>query len=257
MRSGTPIEKTLRDALAPSEGCATIEELGRLAERGPAAEPRLAEHAAGCVRCRTELDLLAEFEAAAPRPEEELSARWITARLENDVARMTRPAAAEPARSPASRRAAGTWLPRTAVRAAAAALAIAAALVLVVNLQGREAPPELSPDAASSPGVLRSSAVTLVAPVDDVASAPGELRWEPVPGAASYAVTLTEVDRTEVWSAEVRSPSAPLPPAVRARMVPGKPFLWRVAAKDAAGAVVATSGVQRFRVPLPRRGDAP
>ena len=118
-----------------------------------------------------------------------------------------------------------------------------------VNLRGATAP-VLSPDAASAPGVLRSRAVTLVAPVDDVERAPTELRWEPVPGAASYAVTMTEVDRTEVWRAEVKGPQAPLPAAVRARIVPGKPFQWQVEARDASGAVVAGSGMQRFRVPF-------
>jgi hypothetical protein len=102
----------------------------------------------------------------------------------------------------------------------------------------------------AGPTVFRSATVTLVAPEGDVAQAPEALRWEAVPGAASYAVTVTEVDRTEVWRAEVRAPEAPLPAAVRARVVPGKPVLWQVAAKDASGNVVATSGAQRFRVPL-------
>ncbi|HET8540647.1 MAG TPA: hypothetical protein VFL83_12330 [Anaeromyxobacter sp.] len=263
-------EDTLRAALAPSPECPGFEDLATFADASAdARDRRVAAHVSGCARCRAELDLLAEFEAASPRPEEELPARWITARLEADVARMTG-AASEPARatagtarataeqeaaarpeqprSPAMDRAARRWNMRAVLRPAVVALAAAAAVVVVLNLR-RPPAPSLSPDAGAGATVFRSTSVTLVAPEGDVAQAPEALRWEPVPGAASYSVTLTEVDRTEVWRAEVRSPEAPLPPAVRARVVPGKPFLWQVTAKDASGDVVATSSAQRFRMP--------
>ena len=57
-----------------------------------------------------------------------------------------------------------------------------------------------------------------------------------------------EVDYAELWSTETHDASIALPPAVRARIVPGKPLLWEVVAKDAAGRAVAWSGKQRFRV---------
>jgi hypothetical protein len=263
MREGTVMthptridEKVLKAALRPSPRCATIEELGTLAEGGTTRDPRVAEHVAGCVRCEAELAMLRDFEAAAPRPEEALAARWITSRLDSDVARLIaaeeRSASAAPAPAPVARGQAAPrrWQPRLVTRSAlAATLALAAAALLFVNLRGATAP-VLSPDAARAPGVFRSRAVTLVAPLDDVDRAPAELRWEPVSGAASYAVTMTEVDRTEVWRAEVKDPQAPLPAPVRARIVPGKPFQWQVEAKDASGAVVASSGMQRFKVPF-------
>lgn len=249
---------SLKAALAPSADCATLEELGRLAEAGPATrDPQVAEHVAGCLRCRTELALLAEFEAAAPRPDEQLAARWITARLDSELARLTR-GAPEPLRAAPDERPALRRPRRLGAQAVAGVLALAAALVLFVNLRGRDvSAPVLSPDAGTAPTVFRSNAVTLVAPADDLAEPPTELRWEAVSGATSYSVTITEVDRTEIWRAEVRTPSAPLPVRIRARAVPGKPLLWQVVAKDATGGVVATSGVQRFRVSLPQPGARP
>jgi len=79
-------------------------------------------------------------------------------------------------------------------------------------------------------------------------AAPNELRWEPQTDAASYSVQVMEVDHVELWSAETRDASIVLPPALRARIVPGKPLLWEVVGKDAAGRVVAWSGKQRFRI---------
>jgi len=57
-----------------------------------------------------------------------------------------------------------------------------------------------------------------------------------------------EVDRAGMWSAETRDATIALPEALRARIVPGKPLLWEVVAKDAAGRAVAWSGEQPFKV---------
>jgi hypothetical protein len=51
-----------------------------------------------------------------------------------------------------------------------------------------------------------------------------------------------------VWSGESREAKIALPAVVRARLVPGKPFLWQVVAKDAGGQAVAASEIQRFRL---------
>jgi hypothetical protein len=241
----------LKAALAPSPSCATIEELGRFRE-GAAGEDaaRVAEHVAGCLRCRTELALLEEFIEAAPRPDEEADVRWIAAQLERDLAPGSTPVL-EPSRS--RRR----WRAPGARGLAGAALALAAALLLVVLHEQGTRPPVLSPDAADGPEVFRSGSVASLTPAGDLDRSPTELRWEPFPGAASYSIVLMEVDRTPVWEAEAREPGASLPPEVRARMVPGKPLLWQVVARDAAGAAIATSSVQRFRVRLPQPQATP
>src|SRR5258708_31529392 len=91
MADADPIDlKGLKSALAPSGACATVEQLSRLcdADYAGSADARLAEHVAGCVRCRTELALLKQFESAALRPGEETTASKMVARLERDVAQM-------------------------------------------------------------------------------------------------------------------------------------------------------------------------
>ncbi|MFL5311117.1 MAG: hypothetical protein ACJ79H_11750 [Myxococcales bacterium] len=243
-------DDALRAALAPSGSCLTIEQLGRLCDRDHAgsADARAAEHVAGCLRCRTELALLKQFEGGALRPEEQEDARWIVGRLTRDVGRLTA-GEALPARRRAPVRAAG-WRRFVAPRALLGGLAAAAAALLVVlNVPGREASaPALPPDATAGPSSFRSDAIAVKAPAGDVDAAPKELRWESAAGAASYSVQVMEVDRTPVWSGQSRDPRISLPASVRARVVPGKPFLWQVVAKDANGQPIATSDFQRFRL---------
>ncbi|MFL5261965.1 MAG: hypothetical protein ACJ79L_06120 [Anaeromyxobacteraceae bacterium] len=262
MADAIPIDaKALRAALARSAGCATLEELERLgnADHTGGGDVRLAEHVAGCLRCRTELALLKQFDAAAPRPEEEAAASWIASRLEGDLARWTGAAPAASKRIVTERT--GRWWQRPIALRPVIAGGLATAfllLLLVLYPGGREVrPPTLSPDVGAGPVVFRSNAVTMLRPVGDLDEPATELSWEAVPGAASYSVHVMEVDRTEVWRTEARQPGLSLPPTVRARIVPGKPLLWQVVAKDVSGKTVAMSQVQRFRVRLrePPRGQ--
>jgi len=241
----------LRAALAPSRGCVSIEQLSRLcdADRSGAADARAAEHVAGCLRCRTELALLKQFESGAVRPGDEKDASWILERLPHDLARLARGDLLPP-RGAAPGRPAPRWRRFLVPRTLAGGLAIAAAALLVVlNIPGRDAaPPELPADATAGPSGFRSDAIAVKGPAGDVDAVPKELRWEPAPGAASYSVQVMEVDRTPVWSGESRDPKIALPAVVRVRVVPGKPFLWQVLAKDAGGQTVAASEIQRFRL---------
>jgi len=248
---------TLRAALAPSGSCASIEQLSRLcdADHAGAADARVAEHVAGCLRCRTELALLKQFESGALRPGEEEAASWIVQRLSRHVAQLTAGEVLPPRRS-APGRPAPRWRRFAGPRALAGGLAVAAAALLVVlNVAGREASqPALAPEAADGPEIFRSEAIVTKGPAGDLAAPPKDLRWEPAAGAASYSVQLMEVDRTPVWSGETREPRLALPSSLRARVVPGKPFLWQVVAKDASGNAIASSDVQKFRVKI-RRPD--
>ena len=106
----------------------------------------------------------------------------------------------------------------------------------------------LAQPSAATASALRSAGITTLSPAGDLDAQPTELRWAPRTDAASYSVQVMEVDFAELWNAETRDASIALPPALRARIVPGKPLLWEVVAKDAAGRAVAWSGKQRFRI---------
>jgi hypothetical protein len=257
MADTDPIDlKGLKAALAPSAACATIEQLGRLrdGDHAGSADARLAEHVAGCLRCRTELALLTQFESAALRPGDEAAARRMVARLERDVARMIGSAPAPSAGG--GREHGGVFWERVQdLRMVIAGVLVATAMLLVVlNLRGGNAgAPPLSPDIGGGLPTFRSDALAVVGPTGDLEAVPTELRWEAAPGAASYSVQVMEVDRTEVWSTESRQASVALPASVRARIVPGKPLLWQVVAKDESGKTVAASEVQRFRLRMRER----
>jgi hypothetical protein len=237
--------KAIKAAFARTPSCATIAELDRLcnADHAGGVDARVALHVAGCLRCRTELALLKHFEAATPHPEDE---PWLAERVARDLPavlhRAAAPAAPAPTRADPRRR---------RLRTIGAGLAVAcAALVVVLNVREAQ-PPPLATDVGRGSAVFRSREVTLLGPAGDLGEPPRELRWEPVPGATTYAIRVMEVDRDELWSGESREEAARLPPAVRARMVPGKSLLWQVIATDAAGKVIATSEVGRFRVTAP------
>ena len=69
--------------------------------------------------------------------------------------------------------------------------------------------------------------------------------------AVRYRVRLMEVDRQELWSTSTSALGVDLPAPVRASIAPGRTLLWDVTAYDAAGAAIAESGTQSFRV-VPR-----
>jgi hypothetical protein len=230
----------LREALSPSSACATPLELGRLADGSLARNvaARLRDHVSGCARCLTELTLLKEFEDAAPGPDEERAVRSISARLERQFSGTTSPARPHLPRRP--------WFAGRNLGGFALAAATLVAALAIGLREGRA--PELSAGSPAAPAVLRSAAIATLSPAGDLDAPPSELRWEPTSAAASYSVQVMEVDNAELWSAQTRDPSIALPEALRARVVPGKPLLWEVVAKDGAGRPVAWSGKQRFRV---------
>jgi anti-sigma factor RsiW len=73
----------LKETLAPSPECATLDELAALADASLAApsRARVAVHVAACERCEVEFALLKEFASASPRAEEEAAVEWIVGRL--------------------------------------------------------------------------------------------------------------------------------------------------------------------------------
>src|SRR6185436_2770640 len=224
----------LTKALSPSNGCATPFELSTLAE-GSLTDPavaRLHDHVSACPRCQTELTLLSYFESGVPAPDEERTVRWISARLEEETI-------------------GGPSLPRRAVsKANLAGFGVAVAVLGVattIGLRERRTPVLAEPSLSAST-VLRSATITVLSPAEELDAAPESLRWERQAGADSYSVQLMEVDHAPLWSAETREATLALPQGLRAGMVPGKPLLWEVVAKDPGGRPVAWSGTQRFSI---------
>ena len=246
-QAGSRERSLLGKALSASCACPTPLELGSLADGslGQPAAARLRSHVSGCARCQTELTLLEEFENAAPAPGEEGAVSWISARLERRFSGVSaRPSPLRIHRGVAPPR--RSWF--TALNVGGFALASATlSLALTIALREGRAP-ELSQPSGAAPAVLRSAGITTLSPAGDLAAPPDELRWAPLTDAASYSVRVMEVDFAELWNAETRDASIALSPALRMQIVPGKPLLWEVVAKDAAGRTVAWSGKQRFRV---------
>ncbi len=229
--------RLLKKALSPTRACAAVE---RLAEP----DEQVLAHLAGCPRCQSERALLAAFESAAPRPEEQAAVSWISMRLERSLATGEPASPRGGVQEPWWRR----WFTFRNFNAAGLALATAM-LAVAVSVGLREGGhPTLSPPSGTTATAFRSGELAALSPAGDLDAPPAELRWEPLASAAGYSVRVMEVDRAVLWSAETREPRAALPPEVLARVVPGKTLLWQVTARDGAGATLAESAVQRFRM---------
>jgi hypothetical protein len=242
--------RLLTAILSPSRSCASPAQLERMGEPGTA----MSDHVASCPRCQAERALLREFEAATPLAHEQAAVAWISHRLEQ-LFSSAEPLGVQQARlrrgftTPWWRR----WLAFPSFNSAGLAFsAVLVAVALGVGLREAQKPRLAEPRNAGATA-LRSGGLTALSPVGELQEAPTALRWEPMPGANSYSVRMTEVDNVEVWTTQTSATSVVLPPQVLTRVVPGKPLLWQVTAKDLAGGTVAQSAIQRFRLRLAKR----
>ena len=227
MRSSNSDRDALDRTLRPTSGCIPIERFGE------AWTARENEHLTGCARCQTELALWQEFDTSTPSADEGGAVQWV-------VAELGRRSAQAPRTIPDRR---WWWLERPRFAAAAATIAVAA--LIGYGLWDPEPPVRVRQDA---PQVYRTVHVQAVSPMGDVAAAPRVLEWASLPGAVVYDVQMLEVDRTSLWRGTASATRIELPSGVIAKLVPGKTLLWEVTARNAAGAIVAESGTQRFRV---------
>jgi hypothetical protein len=238
-----PKNRILQAALGPGGQCLPVEQLEKFVIDGSIPPAPLAAHVESCTYCQTQIQLLREFGVGTLHETEAQVVRLITSRLQarsNEIFR----AAREPAeaRDPWWRvfwRA--SWL-------SPPALALAGILVVVaVGLQMRNGPPGLRPPRPDNE-VLRSNAISVIAPSGDIPQAPGEIRWQAAPHAARYEARLLEVDGAELWKGETSETRIEFPAAVRARVVPAKTLLCQVSAFDASGHLVARSETVPFRL---------
>ena len=90
--------------------------------------------------------------------------------------------------------------------------------------------------------------MTIVSPRGELSESPRSIQWEPVAGASQYTVTVSEIDRTEIFHKKVTYPQLLVPEETRKLLKPGKTALVQVNAEDPEGREIASSGAVRFQV---------
>jgi hypothetical protein len=248
----------ITDALKSKPDCLTPAQLEKFAEDSSLDSSLKNPHLAECSRCQTELALLKSFESSEPLPGEGAAVAWISARLERNLSQIkgvpgSRDMSAEGGASSWFSRLFGGRTSRWLVPATAALVVIVAGILVVENHRSDE--PQLRADTGNGPIVYRSQEVETISPTGVLTEAPKSLQWKTSPGATRYKVTLTEVDDSPLWSDETSDSIVTIPEAILAKMLPGKPVLWRVTALDSQGRVLASSQAQRFSVQLKPSGS--
>jgi Putative zinc-finger len=231
----------LTSALAHGPECLEVEQIGRYVDGAlpPREEQAARAHIEQCATCQGEIALLHAFADTRVTDEESSAVRAIVAELQRRPSPIVAPRVVE---SRASR-----WFSFGMARAlmsATAALLVVAGSYYVFTSHAPRLPSEIE----SGREVTRSLTITLREPVGDQNGAPAKLEWQAVSGATRYHVRVMEVDRSELWSADVAGTAVDLPPSVRAQIVPAKTLLWDVTAYGASTTPIATSDVERFRL---------
>ena len=237
----------LKSSLAATPECLAPEQLEGMLD-GKSSHP----HLASCPRCQAELAMLKSFESAAPLPGEGAAVAWISSQLDRQLDTIKRPVRSR-ARAAAHNLAPQSWLSRIfgqgGFRWALPVAAVAAVAIVSAVLLQPAKPPQLQANAGGNPVIYRSQEVVVVGPVGELQKIPQQLEWQAFSGAATYKVAVMEVDQTPLWTGNVKELSTPIPAAVRARMLPGKPTLWQVTALDSQGRTLAISQMERFSTP--------
>jgi hypothetical protein len=191
------------------------------------------------------------FESSEPLPDEGAGVAWISARLEQrlDLIKGSR----TPRRVDASEQA-GSWISQLfGKRRSWWLVPVAAALIIAavgIAFLHRSREPQLRAHVGKGPVVYRSQEIEVIAPAGELPDAPKTLQWKAFAGASGYKVSIMEVDQEALWSGETSDFVLTIPAAIRARMSPGKPLLWRVTALDSQGRTLASSQMQRFSIQL-------
>ncbi len=229
-----------------TDNCPSLEDLmSALSDESLSRE--FQEHLATCPRCEAEVALYREFEHAEVMPGKEEDLDWIVGRLQEATPDM----AAERSRREASSGllqqlfnwlAGAGWRPLAPVGAAL----LAAALLLLVWPTGPGQVGQIH-----DPGTVRSTEIRLTGPLGALSEAPKELSWQVPPGAATFLVSVYEVDRTKLWEGESQVGSIQIPEAIRNQMSVGRRFLWQVVALDGKGNQMRTSEMADFEIRIP------
>lgn len=162
----------------------------------------------------------------------------VLAAVRRHGARIFAPSAAAPAK-PAARRG---WIRLWPYAATAAAVLLTAWIGFA---PGRRAGGQV---ALAPPGsdAVRGATVALIAPSGALAAAPSALEWEPAGGAADYSVSLSGPGLA--WSGRTADARIEIPADIRARIVPGAEYRWKVRAFAPEGGLTAASPEAAFRI---------
>jgi hypothetical protein len=225
----------LREALNPGADCPPLE---LLAATHP--DAAVESHLKTCAYCRSELALFHQFEKAEARPEEAADLAWVQAELTRRSP-VKAPAFAERLREWSGLIFSPAWRGKLSFATAALLVLVAVGVYLPSRDGGR------TPAQHEAP-VWRSGRFAAISPLGDLDRAPNALRWEAVPGAASYHVRLVEVDGTEIWSADVSATTVDFPNNIAAKLLPGRAFQWSATAHDANRNEIAATDLQTFHI---------
>jgi hypothetical protein len=233
----------LARALARGPECPPLERLAELVHGEVAAAERAAleAHAAACPACAAELELARAFDPAAADAGEAAEIDGVVATL---VGRRA-PGRVLEFRGRRERRAGSATSP-VWLRWAAAALVVVGLGVALQTVR-RALPPEIAGPVDGD--VFRGGELSAIAPVGELAEAPGELAFESGAGAARYRVELLDVAGATLWSAEVPASPARLDESARALLRPRATYAWRVVALAADGAELARTAPVEFSLP--------
>ena len=124
----------------------------------------------------------------------------------------------------------------------------AAAAAVILLLSWPPATDEPGPT-HRAPTITAAPAPSPMSPVGAVAAAP-VLRWAAVDGADRYRVTLFDGDGAVLYETELADTVAPVPGMVR--LLPGRPYLWKVEARTDFDRWVGSKLVE-FSIAGPRR----
>ncbi|MDQ1474420.1 MAG: hypothetical protein QOJ99_5900 [Bryobacterales bacterium] len=182
----------LRNVLSHGEDCPAPEVMIEAMAHGAPKHDEISSHVAGCPPCQTELALFRSFEAADFKPDEREAVDYIVRRMRGEQSRQAIPGSGWPV---FWTRLSGFWNP---VRVGGFATATAAVL-LIIGLSTQWQTQRRLPERLPENDALRSTVINGVNPQGELAAIPDRIRWDPVPGAAEYSVTLSEVDRTVIF----------------------------------------------------------
>lgn len=234
----------IRKALQRDSNCPELSELFEAMNQDTLDPRRLRaeQHMKSCPGCQTEWALFRQFEAGEVRPDERSHVDYIEQQLKSKRAAERRTQNAPEFRSFWQRFWTPAWMGGFAVAMAA--------LLMTIGLTSQWRTRHSLSGPSEDHQTLRSQSLEILTPLHGLTQPPAEISWKPVEGAATYAITLTEVDGTRIFYTKVTSSSLSLPSNARTLLAQGKLLQLVVTAFDASAREIAHSPIARMQVSL-------